>query len=73
MEPVRLVVEGNHEIKSREVTTQGDPPPPPLAMGATPLIYFLGKFIFINRHRIKETAFVEDLTVAEKVSKIKVY
>ena len=71
MEPVRLVVEGNHEIKSREVTTQGDPPP--LAMGATPLIYFLGKFIFINRHRIKETAFVEDLTVAEKVSKIKVY
>ena len=70
MEPVRLVVEGNHEIKSREVTTQGDPPP---AMGATPLIYFLGKFIFINRHRIKETAFVEDLTVAEKVSKIKVY
>ena len=43
MEPVRLFVEGNHEIKSREGTTQGDP----TAIGATPLIYFLGNLFHL--------------------------
>ena len=74
MEPVRLFFEGNQEIKSREGTTQEDPTAMgAYALGVTPLIHFLSEFTFINEHRNKEAAFVDDLTVAGKVSKIKAY
>ena len=52
MEPARLFVVGNHEIKSREGTTQRDTTViGAYALGVTPLIHFLSKFIFINKHR----------------------
>ena len=74
MEPTRLFVVGNHEIKSREGTTQGDPTAMgAYALGVTPLIHFLSKFIFINEHRSKEVAFADDFTVAGKASEIKAY
>ena len=74
MKPARLFVVGNHELKSKEVTTQGDP----IAVGAytpgvTPLIHFLNEFIFTNKHKSKEVAFADDFTVAAKASKIKAY
>ena len=72
MEPARLFVVGNHEITSREGTTQGDQ----IAMGAyalvvTPLIHFLSEFIFINEHRSKGVAFADSFIVAGKASEIK--
>ena len=75
IEPARLFVIGNNEIKSREGTRQGNP----TAMGAyavgvtTPLIHFLSEFIFINKRRSKEVAFADDYTAAEKASEIKPY
>ena len=72
MEPARLFVAGNHEIKSREGKTQGDPAAVgAYALGVTPLIHFLSNFIFINDHRSKEVA--DDFTVAGKASEIKAY
>ena len=54
MEPARLFVVGNHEIKLREATKQADPTAMgAYALGVTPLIYFLSVFIFINEHRSK--------------------
>ena len=53
IKPARLYVLGNHKVKSRKGTTQGDP--------KTPLIHFLSKFIFINEQRSKEVAFVDDV------------
>ena len=66
MEPAKFFVVGNHEIKSRERTTQEDP----TAKGTyelvvTPLIHFLREFIFMNEHRGKEVAFADNFTVAE--------
>ena len=63
MESARLFVAGNHEIKLRKGTIQGDP----TTMGAyalcvTPIIHFIGKFLFINEHRSKEVAFTDDFT-----------
>ena len=43
------------------------------ALGVTPLIHFLGRFIFINEHRSKEVTFADDFTIAGKASKIKAY
>ena len=43
------------------------------ALGVTPLIHFLSKFIFINKHRSKEVAFADDFKVVGKASKIKAY
>ena len=52
MEPPRLFIVRNHEIESREGTTQGDP----TAMrGVTPLILFLSELIFINEHRAQQS------------------
>ena len=74
MEPARLFIVGNHEIKSRGGTTQGDPTAMgAYALGVTPLIHYLREFIFINEHRSKEVAFADDFTVAERASKIKEY
>ena len=58
MEPARLFVEGNHEIKSREGTTQGDP----TAMGVTSVTHFLNEFNFINEHRSTEVTFADDFS-----------
>ena len=69
MEPARLFVVGNHEIKSREGTTQGGP----TTMGVTSLIHFLSGFNFINEHRMTEVTFADDFTVAGKTSEIKAY
>ena len=67
MEPVRLFVVGKHKIKSREGTIQGDPTSVgAYALDVTHLNHFLSKFIFINEHRSKEVAFVDDFTVAGK-------
>ena len=72
MEPARLFVVGNHEIKSRESTTQEDPTTMgACALGVTPLIHFLSEFIFINEHRSKEVAFADNFTIAGKASEIK--
>ena len=50
MKPARLFVVGNHEIKSREGTKQGDPTAMgAYALGVTPLIHFLSEFIFFQR------------------------
>ena len=47
MEPARLFVVGDHEIKSTEGTTQGDlKAMGAYALGVTPLIHFLSEFIF---------------------------
>ena len=74
MKPARLFVARNHEIKSREGTTQGDPTAMgAYALGVTPLIHSLNEFIFINEHRSKEVAFADDFTVAGKASEIKAY
>ena len=74
MEPARLFVVGNHERKSREGATQGDPATMgAYALGVTPLIHFLSKFILISEHRSKEVAFVDDFTVVGKASKITPY
>ena len=52
MEPPKLFIVRNHEIKSRKGTTQGDP----TAMrGVTPLILFLSELIFINEHRAQQS------------------
>ena len=65
MEPARLFVVGNHEIKSWEGTTQVYPTAMgAYALGFTPLIHFLSEFIFINEHRSKEVAFADDFIVA---------
>ena len=74
MEPARLFVVGNHDIKSREGTTKGHP----TAMGAyalcvTPLIHFLSEVIFINENRSKEVAFADNFTIAVKANVIKTY
>ena len=74
IEPARLFVVGNHEIKSREGTTQGDPTAVGTsALGVTPLINFLSEFILINEHKSKELPFADDFTVAGKTSEIKAY
>ena len=74
MEPARLFVVGNHEIKSREGTTQGDPTAMgAYALGVTPLIHFLSEFIFINEHRSKEVVFADDFASVRKPSEIKAY
>ena len=74
MKIVRLFVVGNHEIKSREGAAQGDPTTMGAsAVGITPLIHFLSKFIFTNKHRSKEVAFADNFKVVGKASKIKVY
>ena len=74
MEPARLFVMGNREIKSREGTTQGNPTATgAYALVVTPLIYFLSEFIFINEHRSKEVAFADNFTVAGKASDIEAY
>ena len=74
MEPARLLVVGNHEIKSMESTTKGDQ----IAIGAyvlgdTPLIHFLREFIFISKHGSKDVLFAEEFTVAGKASEIKAH
>ena len=45
MEPARLFVEGNHEIKSREGTTQDPTAMRAYALGVTPLTHSLREFI----------------------------
>ena len=66
MEPARLFVAWNHEIKSKEGTTQGDPTAMgAYALGVTPLIHFLSEFICINEHSIKKVAFEDDFTVKQ--------
>ena len=45
MEPARLFVEGNHEIKSREGTTQDPTAMGAYALGVTPLTHSLRDFI----------------------------
>ena len=73
MELVRLFVEGKHEIKSREGKAQGDPTLlGAYALEVTSLIHFLSD-LFYQRTQKQKTAFVEDLTVAGEVSKIKAY
>ena len=69
MEPARLFVVGNHEIKSREDAIQGYL----TAMGAYALIHFLSEFILINEPRSKKVAFAGDFAVAGKASEIKVF
>ena len=74
MEPAKLFAVGNHQIKSRQGTTQEDlTAMGAYALGVTPLIYFLNEFIFVNEHRSKEVAFSDDFTVAGKVNEIKAY
>ena len=52
MEPARLFIVGNHEMKSREGITQGDLTAiRAYTLGVTPLILFLSEFISINKHR----------------------
>ena len=52
MEPARLFGAGNHEIKSREGATQGDPTATgAYVLGVSPLIHFLSEFVFINEHK----------------------
>ena len=43
------------------------------ALGVTPLIHFLSKFIFINEDRSKEVAFSDHFKVSGKASEIKAY
>ena len=70
----RLFIVGNHEIKSSEGTTQGDLTAMGIyALGVTHLIHFLSKFIFINEHKSKEVAFIDDFTVVGRTSEIKAY
>ena len=74
MEPARLFVIGNHKIKSKEDTTEGDPTEMgAYTLGATPLIHFLSEFIFINEHRSKEVVFADDFASVRKPSEIKAY
>ena len=59
--------------KVKEGTRQGDQTAVgAYALGVSHLIHFLSNFIFINEHR-NEVAFVNDSTVAGKVSEIKTY
>ena len=74
MEPTKLFVAENHEIKSREGTTQGHPTATgTYALEVTPLIHCLSKFIFVSKHKGKEVVFAENFTVLEKVSEIEAY
>ena len=43
------------------------------ALGVTPQIHFLHKYVSLNNHICKEVVFVVDFTIAEKIEGIRSY
>ena len=72
--PARLFITSGGELFSKEGTTKGDPTTVgAYALGILPLLQFLLDFIFVNELNVIEVAFVDDFTVAGKLSSIKDY
>ena len=68
----RLFILGNKDIKCKEGRTQGDPTAmAAYALGLTPLIHFLHKYVSMNNHRCKEVAFADNFTMAGKTEGIR--
>ena len=64
----RLFVLGGEELKSKEGTTQGDPPSMTFyALGSLPLIWMLGE----HESQVKQVALADDLTGGGKLSSLR--